>query len=250
MFADFDFGNNILSKYIDFDENYLKEDLIQIVYKNGYTIDTGWYNGIFRTFIVYDKKTVYEYTCKTIDELKIQLKDAVEKARIKKLDEKFFHRDCLEVAPELVGKILVRKNEDGEEIRIRITETEAYRGTEDKACHASKGRTPRTELLYRESGIIYVYLCYGIHWLMNVITGEKEQPQGVLLRAGENFNGPAKLTKKLNVDKSFNGQSFVNNENIWIEDDGYRPEIKTDKRVGIDYAGKEWADKQWRFIEK
>ena len=80
-----------------------------------------------------------------------------------KLNTKFFHRDCLDVAPDLVGKVIVRKFENGDLVRLRITETEAYRGIEDKACHASKGRTPRTELLYRESGIIYVYLCYGIH---------------------------------------------------------------------------------------
>ncbi|MGN0605771.1 MAG: DNA-3-methyladenine glycosylase [Oscillospiraceae bacterium] len=167
-----------------------------------------------------------------------------------KLDEKFYHRDCLEVAPDLVGKILVHKLNDGTEKRLRITETEAYRGTEDKACHASKGRTPRTELLYRESGVVYVYLCYGIHWLMNVITGEKEQPQGVLIRACEGkYNGPAKLTKYLEIDKSLNGLSITGNSEIWIEDDGYRPQIRTDKRVGIDYAGQEWIDKPWRFID-
>lgn len=167
---------------------------------------------------------------------------------MQKLNEDFFHRDCLEVAPELVGKVIVRKLANGEEIRLRITETEAYRGTEDKACHASKGRTPRTEILYRESGLIYVYLCYGIHWLMNVITGEIEQPQGVLIRACEGFEGPAKLTKKLMVDKSFNGQSFCNCKNLFIEDDGFKSKIRTDKRVGIDYAGEEWASKPWRFI--
>ena len=167
-----------------------------------------------------------------------------------KLDEKFYHRDCLEVAPDLVGKILVHKLNNGTEKRLRITETEAYRGTEDKACHASKGRTPRTELLYRESGVVYVYLCYGIHWLMNVITGEKEQPQGVLIRACEGeYNGPAKLTKYLEIDKSLNGLSITGNSEIWIEDDGYRPRIRTDKRVGIDYAGQEWIDKPWRFID-
>lgn len=164
------------------------------------------------------------------------------------LENEFFHKDCLELAPYLVGKILVRKLESGEEIRVRITETEAYRGTEDKACHVSKGRTPRTELLYRESGVIYVYLCYGIHWLMNIISGEKEQPQGVLFRAGEKFEGPAKLTKRLAIDKTFNGESFSDNPRIWIEDDGKRFLIKTDKRVGIDYAGEEWAAKPWRFI--
>ncbi len=164
------------------------------------------------------------------------------------LKSEFFHKDCLELAPNLVGKILVRRLDNGEEIRVRITETEAYRGTEDKACHASKGRTPRTELLYRESGVIYVYLCYGIHWLMNVISGEPEQPQGVLFRAGEGFTGPAKLTKRLQIDKSFNGESFVDNPRIWIEDDGRHFDIRTDKRVGIDYAGEEWVSKPWRFI--
>lgn len=165
-----------------------------------------------------------------------------------RLGKDFFNRDCLEVAPDLVGKVIVRKQENGEEIRVRITETEAYRGTEDKACHASKGRTPRTEILYRESGLIYVYLCYGIHWLMNVITGEPEQPQGVLFRAGENYCGPARLTKKLGVDKSFNGRSLTEDDEIWIEDDGKKFPIRTDRRVGIDYAGEEWASKPWRFI--
>ncbi len=165
-----------------------------------------------------------------------------------RLGKDFFNRDCLEVAPDLVGKVIVRKQENGEEIRVRITETEAYRGTEDKACHASKGRTPRTDILYRESGLIYVYLCYGIHWLMNVITGEPEQPQGVLFRAGENYCGPARLTKRLGVDKSFNGRSFTEDDEIWIEDDGKKFPIRTDRRVGIDYAGEEWASKPWRFI--
>ena len=164
------------------------------------------------------------------------------------LGKDFFDRDCLDVAPELVGKILVHKLDNGEELRVRITETEAYRGEEDKACHASKGRTPRAEIIYRESGLIYVYLCYGIHWLMNVVTGEKEQPQAVLFRAGEGYNGPAKLTKALKIDKSFNYKMLVGNPKIWVEDDGLRPEIKTDKRVGIDYAGEEWVNKLWRFI--
>ncbi len=168
----------------------------------------------------------------------------------KKLTKDFFSRDALEVAPDLVGKILVRRFEDGTILRERIAETEVYRGEEDKGCHASKGRTKRTELLYGESGVIYVYLCYGMHWLMNVITGEKEQPQGVLFRAGVNKNGPAKLTKYLRIDGSFNGQPLVGNCRIWVEDDGYRPKIITAPRVGIDYAGDYWKSIEWRFIEK
>ncbi len=164
------------------------------------------------------------------------------------LTDDFFHRDALEVAPELVGKILVRTLDDGTELRERITETEAYRGEEDKGCHAAKGRTKRTEVLYGESGRIYVYLCYGVHWLMNVITGEIDQPQGVLFRCGELHNGPGKLTKFLGVDGSFNGGSFCGNDRIRIEDDGFRPQLTTAPRVGIDYAGDYWKNVEWRFI--
>lgn len=166
----------------------------------------------------------------------------------KRLEYDFFHREKLIVARELAGKIVARRLPNGEIIRVRITETEAYGGEEDKACHASKGRTPRTELLYGRAGIIYVYLCYGIHWLMNIITGDEGTPQGVLLRAGENLNGPAKLTKAIGVDKHFNGLSIIDNKEIWIEDDGEVFEITTAPRVGIDYAGEEWKNKPWRFI--
>ena len=167
---------------------------------------------------------------------------------IERLTEEFYHRDCLEVAPELVGKVICRRLPDGGILRERIVETEAYRGSEDLACHASKGRTPRTELLYRESGDIDVYLCYGMHWLMNVITGEREDPQGVLIRAGIVHNGPAKLTKYLQIDKSFNGGNFASHPDIWIEDDGCRPKLRTDVRVGIDYAGDYWKNMPWRWI--
>ena len=168
---------------------------------------------------------------------------------MKRLDMAFFARDALEVAPDLVGKIMVHRLPDGTELRERIAETEAYRGEEDKGCHASKGRTKRTELLYGESGTIYVYLCYGMHWLMNVITGEKEQPQGVLIRAGVRYDGPAKFTKNMHIDGSFNGVRLEDCKDVWFEDDGYRPELKTAPRVGIDYAGEYWRDIEWRFID-
>ena len=164
------------------------------------------------------------------------------------LNKSFFERDCLEVAPELVGKIIVRTFEDGTELRLRITETEAYRGEEDTACHASKGRTPRTDTLYAEAGILYVYLCYGMHCLMNVVTGEIDQPQAVLIRACETpYNGPAKLTKFLNIDRSFNKQTIYDNKFIRIEDDGERPDIIRLKRVGIDYADEKYRDILWRW---
>lgn len=166
-------------------------------------------------------------------------------------DMSFYHRDCLDVAPALVGKLVVRTLDSGESISLRITETEAYRGEEDTACHASKGRTPRTEMLYREAGTIYVYLCYGIHMMLNIITGESEQPQGVLIRACEVFDGPGKLTKKLQIDKSFNGENILNNPRIAVYDDGFRCGIVRKKRVGIDYADPKDRDALWRFcLEK
>lgn len=167
---------------------------------------------------------------------------------ILRLDEAFFHRDALEVAPELVGKVLARRLENGTVLKARLTETEAYRGEEDGACHARKGLTDRTRLLYGKSGIIYVYLIYGLHWLMNVITGEEGQPQGVLLRCSTEYPGPARLTKALYVDREMNGQPICNNPAVWIEDDGYRPALQTAPRVGVDYAPPEWRDKPWRYI--
>ncbi|MBQ8823820.1 MAG: DNA-3-methyladenine glycosylase [Ruminococcus sp.] len=165
-----------------------------------------------------------------------------------RLGEDFFHRDCLEVAPDLVGKFIVRRLPDGTVLKEQISETEAYRGTEDLACHASKGRTPRSEMLYRESGTIYVYLCYGIHSLLNVITGEKEQPQGVLLRAGIMHNGPGKITKYLQIDRSFNGRNILTDSDLWIESNGEKYSTHTDVRVGIDYAGEYWKNRPWRWI--
>lgn len=165
-----------------------------------------------------------------------------------RLQTEFFHRDVLEVAPDLVGKVLVRRLPDGQELRLRISETEAYRGEEDTACHAHKGRTPRTEVLYREAGTIYVYLCYGMHWLLNVVTGEEGEPQAVLIRACVDAEGPGKLTKKLQVNQFFHKQDIADSTcDLWIEDDGCRCEILTDKRVGIGYATQEDQDKLWRF---
>lgn len=164
------------------------------------------------------------------------------------LAEDFFRRDCLMVAPELVGKILVRKFSDGTILKERIAETEAYRGEEDKACHASKGKTKRTEILYDKGGRIYVYLCYGVHWLINITTGGDEDPQCVLIRAGEVHDGPAKITKYLQIDGDFNKQKICGNPVIWIEDDGLKPKIKTASRVGIKRAGEYWENIAWRFI--
>lgn len=159
-----------------------------------------------------------------------------------RLNYDFYHRPCLEVARDLVGKVLVVNGK-----RLRISETEAYCGESDTACHAHKGRTQRTEVLYAQAGTIYVYLCYGIHWLLNIVTGEKEQPEAVLIRACLEAPGPGRLTKALGITGKYNRDSVVDSAELWIEDDGFRCEVVTDKRVGIGYASQEDQDKLWRF---
>ena len=162
-----------------------------------------------------------------------------------KLDYSFFHRPCLDVARDLVGKILVHETEAGV-FRLRISETEAYWGVEDTACHVSKGRTPRTEVFFADAGTLYVYLCYGMHWMLNIVTGDTEDPQAVLIRACVEAPGPGKLTKKLGITGSLNKGSILDGP-LWIEDDGFRCAVLTDKRVGIGYAAQEDQDKPWRF---
>lgn len=163
-----------------------------------------------------------------------------------KLDYAFFHRPCLEVARDLVGKLLVHETPAGQ-LQLRISETEAYWGANDTACHVSKGRTPRTEVFYADAGAIYVYLCYGMHWMLNIVTGDVEDPQAVLIRACVEAPGPGKLTKKLGVTGTLNKSSILQGP-LWIEDDGFRCQVTTGKRVGIGYAAQEDQDKPWRFI--
>lgn len=165
---------------------------------------------------------------------------------MERLGYDFFHRECLEVARDLVGKRLVRQL-DGTQIVFRISETEAYCGEQDTACHAHKGRTKRTEVLYAPAGTIYIYLCYGIHWLLNIVTGEEGVPQAVLIRACAEADGPGKLTKKLQIAGALNRGSILTSEELWIADDGCRFEILTDKRVGIGYASAEDQARLWRF---
>ena len=162
---------------------------------------------------------------------------------MKRLTYEFYHRPCLEVARDLVGKILIFNGTS-----LRISETEAYWGESDTACHAHKGRTRRTEVLYADAGTVYVYLCYGMHWMLNIITGDEDDPQGVLIRACVEAPGPGKLTKKLGITGELNRSNVCTGDQIQIFDDGSRYEIIPDKRVGIGYASQEDQDRLWRFI--
>ena len=165
-----------------------------------------------------------------------------------RLSNNFYKQDALTVAQRLLGKILVRRWEDGTESRHIITETEAYLGEKDLACHASKGRTKRTEVMYSEGGHVYVYLIYGMYWMLNVVTGIEDNPQAVLIRGIDTIVGSGKVGRELKMDKSFYGENMAESDRIWIEDAPDAPNFKTAPRVGIEYAGEEWKGKPWRFI--
>ena len=165
-----------------------------------------------------------------------------------RLSPDFFIRDVLDVAPDLLGKQLVRKYDDGSIKKFIVTETEAYRGIEDLACHASKGRTPRSEVMFQKGGTVYVYLIYGMYWLLNFVTGEEGDASAILIRGISEISGPGRVGRELQLDKSFYGESLQNSERIWLEDMGIKMPYTTAPRVGIDYAGEPWVSKPWRFI--
>ncbi|MDV0447306.1 putative 3-methyladenine DNA glycosylase [Methanosarcinaceae archaeon Ag5] len=169
---------------------------------------------------------------------------------VQKLKSDFYTRDVLEVAPELLGKLLVRKLPSGEILKYRITETEAYRGIEDTACHAKAGKTKRTSVMFEEGGCSYIYLCYGIHFLLNIVTSTSEIPQAALIRGVEGYNGPAKLTKAMQIGKELNAVDLTESDELWIEDDGFAAEYITTKRIGIDYATEPYKSIEWRYVLK
>jgi len=164
-----------------------------------------------------------------------------------RLTREFFNRDTVIVARELLGKCLVRKI-DGKIVKAMITETEAYRGPEDKACHASRGMTPRTKVMFGPPGHAYVYLIYGMYHCLNIVTEEEGYPAAVLIRGIENWDGPGKLCRELKIDRSLNAIDICASDELWVEDAPAFPKnkIKTSKRIGVDYAG-EWRRKPWRF---
>ena len=165
------------------------------------------------------------------------------------LDKEFFGRPATELAPLLIGKLLCGNVENNIEKR-RITETECYFGEEDTACHARRGRTERTKVMYEAGGVSYIYLCYGIHYLLNIVTGEKGHPEAVLIRGVESAPGPGLVTKALFIDKSLNGKELCPSNGLWIEDDGFKADFTAGKRVGISYASQQDQDRLWRFMCK
>ncbi len=191
----------------------------------------------------------------------------------KKLGSSFFQgNDVVLIAEQLLGKVICR-NIDGKILKGIITETEAYCGHNDKACHAHLGKfTKRTAVMYKAGGVAYVYLCYGIHHLFNIVTNKEGKADAVLIRAIEPISGidymvetrnykgkiinlasgPGKLTQALSIDKRLNNENLVESDALWIEegvDDLSTDQIIRSKRIGIDYA-EEDAELPWRFYLK
>lgn len=165
----------------------------------------------------------------------------------KKLAAGYYRQDAVTLARKFIGKTLVRRFDDGTLQRFAITATEAYLGAEDKANHASRGRTPRTEIMYARGGFVYVYLIYGIHWLFNVVSGEQDHPQAVLICGLDNVIGSGRVGKLLQINKSFYGEDLLVCKRMWLEDSPSCPNIICKPRQGIDYAADEWKNKLWRF---
>lgn len=184
------------------------------------------------------------------------------------LADEFYMREVTEVARDLLGKRLVRRV-DGQRVSGIITETEAYRGEDDQACHARSGKTNRTAVMYGMAGRAYIYFTYGMHWCLNAVCGPVGYPAAVLLRAlhpeeGLDFiaerrpglkpvdwcSGPARLCKALAIDGTFNGVSLCDEDSLLYIDEGYHLDtsmVTSAPRVGIQYAPEPWRSMPWRF---
>jgi len=163
-----------------------------------------------------------------------------------RLTKDFFCRDVLEVAPELLGKNLLRKKGASAESFV-VMEVEAYRGEEDDACHARFGKTKRNHVMYDTGGLVYVYLVYGMYWMFNIVTGSSGFPQAVLIRGISGYDGPGKLTRALGINQSLYGEDLTTSDNIWLEDGQSAVRYLSTARIGIDYAAEPWKSMPWRF---
>ena len=168
------------------------------------------------------------------------------------LKQKFFNRPALKVTEDLLGKFLVRKI-GNKEVALMITEVEAYDGFQDKASHAHRGKTKRNEVMFSEAGRFYIYLIYGFHNMLNIVTGKKNYPAAILIRGAGDISGPGRLTKFLKIGRHFNNKKANRKSGLWIEDRGIKiskRNIKRTPRIGVNYAGKIWAKKPYRFFLK
>ena len=176
------------------------------------------------------------------------------------LPREFYNRPTLNVAKDLLGKVLI-KQDPNRTVRTKIVDVEAYVGPKDKACHASKGRTKRTEIMFGPAGFTYVYLIYGMYHCLNIVTEREDYPAAILIRGLEilenndpprfstRIDGPGRVCRFLDVNRTHNGLDATFGITLWIEDQGLavsRKQVQALPRIGVDYAGA-WAKKLWRF---
>jgi len=175
--------------------------------------------------------------------------------RGRRLRRAFYRIPAIELAPALLGKVLVHRV-GGRELAARIVETEAYVGAHDLACHAAKGRTKRTEVMFGPAGVSYVYLIYGMYPMLNIVSGDTGTAEAVLIRAAEpigwdaDLAGPGKLCREMRITLADNALDLTKSRKLSLVDDGERatPRVATSKRIGVDYAG-EWKDALLRFYD-
>ncbi len=165
------------------------------------------------------------------------------------LSREFFDRPADRVARELLGCRLVVRGGDGRVSRHVVCETEAYLGAHDLACHGARGMTARNAVMFGPAGVWYVYLCYGMHWMLNVVTGPEGVPAAVLIRGVGGHVGPGRLTRALGITKHFDGRPAARPAGLWFEPGRpVQPRLVTKTpRIGVGYAGA-WAEKPLRFV--
>jgi DNA-3-methyladenine glycosylase len=184
----------------------------------------------------------------------------ISRPRGRRLRRSFYRQHATDLAKALIGKVLVHRV-GGREYVARIVETEAYVGPHDLACHASKGRTKRTEIMFGRAGHAYVYLIYGMYPMLNIVSGEPGHPEAVLVRAAEslsgwdddwlsNLSGPGKLCREMEITLADNTLDLTLSKKLYLLDDGKRPSprIRTSKRIGVEYAS-EWKDALLRYYD-
>jgi DNA-3-methyladenine glycosylase len=161
------------------------------------------------------------------------------------LEPAFFDRPADQVARDLLGKALLRRI-GPKQHALMITETEAYLGPHDLACHSARGRTARTEVMFGAPGTLYIYLVYGLHWMLNVVTA----PPGsaVLLRSAGGVLGPGRLGTALAISGALNAKAAQPSTGLWFEDRPATGRVLATPRIGVDYAGQFWSRRKLRFV--
>lgn len=172
----------------------------------------------------------------------------------KRLRKEFYRRKTLEVARDLLGRVLCRRLPRGVVLRGRIVEVEAYDGPEDRASHAHRGKTLRNTPMFEAGGLAYVYQIYGVHHCLNVVTGDAGYPAAVLIRATEppagvaSTSGPGRVCRAFRVDRALDGRSLTGKD-LWLEEGAAvrEADVRRTPRIGVGYAGG-WARRAYRFV--